>query len=95
MQAFARNDMWWRRSIIWKERHWIAKKSKLEIEREKLAKMQDDTASQAAKIKALEAEERASLLGKSVLPKASFEELSELVSRIETLGLAEALKRLR
>lgn len=73
----------------------MAKKSKLEIEREKLAKMQDDTASQAAKIKALEAEERASLLGKSVLSKASFEELSELVSRIEMLGLAEALKRLR
>ncbi len=73
----------------------MAKKSKLEIEREKLAKMQDDTASQAAKIKALEAEERASLLGKSVLSKASFEELSELVSRIESLGFSEALKRLR
>ena len=45
----------------------MAKKTKLEIEREKLAKMQEDTASQAAKIKALEADERAALLGLSLI----------------------------
>ena len=73
----------------------MAKKTKLEIEREKLAKMQEDTASQAAKIKALEADERAALLGKAVLSKASLDQLAELAARVEALGIDEALKRLR
>ena len=72
----------------------MAKKSKLEIEREKLAKMQDDTASQAAKIKALEAEERASLLGKS-LTASQWTAMWIFIGAIAVVALLGAFQSLR
>lgn len=84
------------RDSIWTERERrMAKKSKLEIEREKLAKLDEGRAAQVARIKALESEERTALLGRSVLAKASFDELSELVAAVEKIGMSEALRKLR